>query len=126
MQFSQTLLTSVVSLLLFLVFVAIYNSLKKKNETNSFVSIVDMLVETMDKFFGSVSDKIPTSVKTYILFLFVYILWNNLFGLVLDMFATVVEPLHHNFRPVSTDIYFNAMLAVFGVVWSIVYGFQNN
>ena len=125
-HFSQTLLTSLLSLVLFLIFVAIYNFLKKKNEANTFVAMIDMLVETMDDFFGSVSDKIPTSVKTYILFLFIYILWNNLFGLVLDMFATVVPVLHHNFRPVSTDIYFNAMLAVFGVLWSIVYGFQNN
>jgi len=125
-NFSQTLLTSLLSLVLFLVFVAIYNFLKKKNEANIFVAMIDMLVETMDDFFGSVSDKIPTSVKTYILFLFVYILWNNLFWLILDMFSTVVPVLHHTFRPVSTDIYFNAMLAVFGVLWSIVYGFQNN
>ena len=125
-NFSQTLLTSALSLVIFLFFAFVYNKLKAKNEANGFVAIVDMLIETMDDFFGSVSDKIPTSVKTYILFLFVYILWNNLFGLVLDMFATVVPSLHHNFRPVSTDIYFNAMLAVFGVIWSIVYGFQNN
>ena len=125
-HFSQTLLTSLLSLVFFVIFVAIYNKLKSKNEANGFVAIVDMLIEIMDSFFGSVSDKIPTSVKAYILFLFVYILWNNLFWLILDVFSTVVPTLHHNFRPVSTDIYFNAMLAVFGVVRSIIYGFKNN
>ena len=126
LHLSQTLLTSLISLWIFLIFVLIYNKLKAKNESNFFVAMIDMLIETMDDFFGSVSDKIPSSVKTYILFLFVYILWNNLFGLILDMFATVAPVLHHNFRPVSTDIYFNAMLAVFGVIWSIAYWFQNN
>lgn len=125
-HFSQTLLASWLSLVVFLLFVYIYNFLKKRNEANFFVAMIDMLIETMDDFFGSVSDKIPTSVKTYILFLFIYILWNNLFGLVLDMFSTVVPALEETFRPVSTDIYFNAMLAVFGVLWSIVYGFKNN
>jgi len=37
------------------------------------------------------------------------------------MFATVVPFLHENFRPVSADIYFNAVLAIFGVLWAIVY-----
>ena len=75
--------------------------------------IIDSIIETMDNFFGSVSKKIPSIVKLYVLFLFVYILWNNLFGLFLDIFATVVPFIHHTFRPVSTDIYFNAILAIF-------------
>ncbi len=126
LQISQTLLTSFISLILFIVFVFIYNKLKNKNENNVVVSTIDLLIETIDNFFGSVSDKVPTSVKTYILFLFVYILWNNLFWLFLDMFATVVPFLHENLRPVSTDIYFNAILAIVGVVWALVYWVQNN
>jgi len=126
LNFSQTLLTSILSLVIFLIFVTYYNFKKNKDETNFFVSMIDLLIETMDDFFGSVSNKIPTSVKTYVLFLFIYILWNNLFWLVLDVFATVVPVIHHTFRPVSTDIYFNAMLAVFGVLWSLYYGLQNH
>ncbi len=121
LSISQTLVTSFLSLIFFLVFVAIYNFLKKKNEDSFFVAIVDMLIEEMDKFFWSVSDKIPVAAKTYILFLFVYILWNNLFGLFLDMFATVIPVLHERTRPVTTDIIFNAMLAVFGVLWALGY-----
>ena len=126
LSLSQTIITSSISLVLFLVFVLIYNKIKTKNEDSSFVALIDMLVEEMDKFFGSVSDKVPSSVKVYVLFLFFYILWNNLFGLFLDMFATVIPSLHHYTRPVTTDIIFNAMLAVFGVVWSLVYWFKNH
>jgi len=125
-NFSQTLLTSFLSLIFFLLFVFLYNKFKSNNDSNFFVAIVDILIETMDDFFWSVSDKIPTSVKTYILFLFVYILWNNIFWLMLDMFATVTPFLEENFRPVSSDIYFNAILAIFWVLWSIVYWFKNN
>jgi protein-S-isoprenylcysteine O-methyltransferase Ste14 len=50
-NFSQTLLTSFLSLIFFLIFVAIYNFLKNKNEANFFVAMIDMLIETMDKFF---------------------------------------------------------------------------
>jgi len=126
LDISQTLLTSFVSLIFFVVFILIYNNKKKKNETWFFVAVIDMLIETMDKFFGSVSDKIPTSAKTYILFLFIYILWNNVFWLFLDIFSSVVPFLDEKFRPVSTDIYFNAILAIFGVLWSLVYWIQNH
>ncbi len=126
LELSQTLLTSLLSLLIFLMFVWWYNFLKSKNESNFIVASIDMLVEAMDDFFWTVSDKVPTSVKTYILFLFIYILWNNLFGLFLDMFSSVNPFLEHNFRPVTTDVYFNAILAVFGVLWSLVYWFKNS
>ena len=126
LDISQTLLTSFVSLIFFVMFVVIYNYKKKQNEAWFFVAVVDMLIETMDKFFGSVSDKIPVSVKTYILFLFVYILWNNIFWVFLDMFTGTVPFLEEHFRPVSTDIYFNAVLAVFGVLWAISYWIQHH
>ena len=126
LDISQTLVTSFLSLIFFIIFVVIYNFLKKKNEDSAFVALVEMLIEEMDKFFWSVSDKIPVSAKVYILFLFVYILWNNLFGLFLDMFATVIPALHEWTRPVTADIIFNAMLAVFGVLWAFAYGFKEN
>ena len=125
-ELSQTLLTSLVSLVIFLIFVWIYNIIKSKNENNFIIASIDILVESMDDFFWSVSDKIPTSVKTYVLFLFIYILWNNLFGLFLDMFGSVNPFLEHNFRPVTTDVYFNAILAIFWVIWSLAYWFKNN
>jgi len=125
-KFSQTLLTSFLSLFFFVVFVCIYNCIKRKNEKNFFVWVIDMLIEWINDFFSSVANKLPSFVKVFVLFLFVYILWNNLFGLFLDMFSTVVPFLHHNLRPVNTDVLFNAMLAVFWVVWSIIYWFKVN
>lgn len=126
LNFSQTLLTSFVSFFFFIIFIALYNFIKKTNSESVFVSSVDIVVETIDGFFWNVSDKIPSLARAYILFLFFYILWNNLFGLILDLFAVVVPFLHSNFRPVSTDIYFNAILAIVWVLWSIIYWIQNN
>jgi len=76
---SQTLITSFLSLLFFAIFVFIFNKIKSKNGESFLVMLVEMLVEEMNKFFGSVSDKVPVSAKTFVLFLFFYILWNNLF-----------------------------------------------
>ncbi len=126
LHLSQTLVTSLISTLVFVLFVLVYNYLKKKNEDNAIVVMIDWMVEEMDKFFGSVSDKVPNAVKVYVLFLFFYILWNNLFGLFVDLFASVIPVLHHTLRPVSTDIIFNAMLAVFGVLWALAYGFKTH
>ncbi len=121
---SQTLITSLISLLLFIIFILIFNFVKNKNSESLFVVIVEMSIEWMNKFFWSVSEKVPFSVKIYVLFLFVYILWNNILWLFFDVFATVVPVLHEYVRPVTTDIIFNWMLAVFGVLWAIVYWFK--
>ena len=123
-QLSQTLITSFVSLVVFAIFVAIFNLIKTKNWESLLVVLIEMVIEEMDKFFGSVSEKVPNSAKAYVLFLFFYILWNNLFGLFVDLFATVIPVLHHYLRPVTTDIIFNAILAVIGVLWALIYGFK--
>ena len=126
LQLSQTLITSSISLVLFAIFVAIFNFIKTRNWESLLVVLIEMAIEEMDKFFGSVSEKVPTTAKIYVLFLFFYILWNNLFGLFVDLFATVIPTLHHYLRPVTTDIIFNAMLAVFGVLWALAYGFKTH
>lgn len=123
---TQTLITSIVSTLLFVLFVFIYKFLKKRNPKNKFVNIVEMIVEWVTKFFEEAGEWLPNYAKVYVLFLFFYILWNNLFGLIGDLFSVVIPSLHHYFRPVATDVTFNAILAVFWVVGAIVYGFANN
>lgn len=123
---SQTLLTSFVSLVFFIIFILIYNKIKAKNENNLFVSLVDMLIESIHNLFSTVSDKLPINATIYVLFLFFYILWNNLFWLFIDFFGSAVPFLHHNFRPVNTDIFFNAILAIVWVIWAIVYWFKND
>jgi len=123
---TQTLVTSFASLILFILFVAIFNFIKTKNDESVLVVLIEMALEEIDKFFGSVSDKVPKAAKIYVLFLFVYILWNNLFGLFVDLFATVIPTLHHYVRPVTTDITFNAVLAIFWVLWALWYGFKTH
>ena len=46
-----------------------------------------------------------------------------MFGLIGDMIVLVRPAAHHIFRPVTTDILFNGMLAIIAVVGSVVYGF---
>jgi len=128
LYFSQTLITSFLSLLLFLAFVVLYQILKKKNPKNNFVVFVDMVIEGVLNFFKDLSGGIPRYAQLYIIFLFVYILWNNWIGVLIDMFANekVVPFLHHWLRPVSSDIYFNWILAVVWVFWALWYGFKRH
>jgi F0F1-type ATP synthase membrane subunit a len=117
-----------VSLILFVVFVLIYQFLKKRNPYNRFVLFIDMTIEGILNFFKDLAGGIPKYAQLYIIFLFVYILWNNWIGVLIDMFANekVVPFLHHWLRPVSSDIYFNAILAVVGVLWALWYGFKTH
>jgi|GEM_PF-548827 len=58
--------------------------------------------------------------------LFIYILRHNIFGLLGDMIVLVWPAGHHRFRPVTTDIIFNAILAVGVIIGSFVYGFSQH
>ncbi len=123
---SSTLITSFVGTILFVLFLVIYKFLKSKNPLNRFVNFVDRLFEGIINFFDEVTSGLPNYAKSLVLFIFVYLLWNNLVGLVGDLFAGVVPALHYVFRPVATDITFNAVLAVTGVMLAIFYGFQKH
>lgn len=119
LEISQTLFTSLVSTVFFVIFVFIYNFLKARNSKNIFVNVVDMFVEWMLWFFRETWEGLPHFAQKFIVFVFFYILWNNFFWLVWDLFSAVVPALHHYFRPVSTDIFFNMILAVFWVLAAI-------
>jgi len=122
---SQTLITSVMGLTIFLVFVLLYTFLRKKNSDNKVVSIVNVIIESIIKFVENIWGKdIPTYAKVYVTFLFIYIAWNNIIWVIGDLFALVWPDMHHIFRPVSTDLTFNAILAIAWVWWALVYGFQ--
>ncbi len=106
----------------------IYNFFKKRNSKNWFVILVDLFIEWLINFFKSLAGGIPKYAQLYIMFLFVYIFWNNIFGVIGDMFANenVFPILHHYFRPVTSDIYFNAILAVVWVLWALWYWIKKN
>lgn len=122
---SQTLFTAAVTTSIFLIVALMYSLVRKINPTNGFVMLFDMWLESLEWFIDSIADDIPRYAKVLIMFIFVYIFWNNILWVVWDMFALVVPTIHHYFRPVSTDILFNAIIAVFAVSTSLFYGLQH-
>jgi hypothetical protein len=54
-QLSQTLITSLFSTALFIVFVLLYRLFKKLNPHNYFVSMTETMIEQMTDFFAGVS-----------------------------------------------------------------------
>lgn len=126
-QLSQTLITAFVTTALFLLFVFLYNILKKINPKNWFVLFCEMFIEWVASFIESVwGHHFPVYWKNMAIFFFVYLFWNNILWVIWDMFALVVPSIHHYFRPATTDITFNAILAVVWVGWSIVYWLQHS
>lgn len=125
-EISQTLVTSFVATIFFLLFIAIYSILKWKNSNNSFVMMVDIFVEWMVKFFEWVWAWIPKYAMNFVLFIFFYLFRVNMFWLFWDLFAVVIPSVHWWFRPVATDIFFNLILAISWVFVALFYWFQKN
>ena len=125
-NFYQTIITSFIATLLFIVVVIIYNFFKKREKYNKFVVLIELFVEWVLDFFKSIFGNIPNSAKVYILFLFFFILWNNVIWVIGDMFAYVWPGLHHIFRPVTSDLVVNGVLALIWVSWAILYWFKVN
>lgn len=126
LHISQTLLTSLAGTVLFILFVLVYRILKARGSVGLFIQAVDALWEGLFTFFQGIDEKLSPRVIMLVVFLFTYILWSNLFGLFGDMFAYVVPWLHHYFRPVTSDVYFNWALAVVCVLGSLAFGFKRN
>lgn len=124
--FSQTFITSTIGLALFLVFVIVYNLIKKSNPDNKFVNTVEIVIEWIMNFFEDLAPNLPMYAKVYIMFVFFYIFWNNMIWVFGDLFTGAFPVMHHFFRPTSTDITFNLVLAIVWVVGAIVYGFQHS
>lgn len=124
---SQSLIASFIGTLTFAIFTIIYYHQKHTNPHTHFVQIVDTLYEKIYEFLGEIGWKSvsPTGI-TFSVGVFLYILWNNLIGLFGDMIVLVWPDAHHYFRPVTTDIMFNAILAVAAVVWALIYGFSKH
>jgi F-type H+-transporting ATPase subunit a len=124
MQISQSLIAGMIGTLLFIVLLIIYVTLKNKNPYHKFVQMISYLYETiyatLDEIgWGSVGKYALMFVST----IFIYVMWHNIVGLLWDMIVLVRPTGHHVFRPVTTDIYFNAILACTAVLGSAIYGF---
>jgi F0F1-type ATP synthase membrane subunit a len=100
--------------------------MKKKNPHNKFTNLVDIGIESIMSFFQELGGNVPLKVIKFVVFVFIYILRCNVVGLIGDLFVLVIPGSHFYFRPASTDVFFNMTMAFVCIVWSIVYGFQNN
>jgi F-type H+-transporting ATPase subunit a len=121
---AQTLITGIFSTALFFLFLGIYQLVAKYFPQSTFVHSVESIIEYMINFFDEVGGgMVGKNVLMIVLFVFTYILRNNLVGLFGDWFALVRPDLHHVFRPVATDLTFNVFLAFVCVFGAIGYGF---
>lgn len=125
-QRSQTLITSLFSTIFFVLFVILYRVLKNTYPHLLLIHAIEDFIESMTNFFQGVSGWLSYSIVSNIMFIFFYILRINLIWLFGDFFVLVIPSLHHYFRPVSTDLYFNLMLAWVCVIASIIYGFYQH
>ena len=128
-SFSPTTITSIVGMLLFSLFIALYTFVRRVQPQHILVHTIDMMVESVMNFYAKVAPNLPYSLIATIVFIFVFIVRNNLIWLLGDFFVIALPEslqhlLHPFFRPASTDIYFNMTLAMMCVVGSIFYGFQ--
>lgn len=87
---------------------------------------MDSGIEGILWFFQETAPEIPLKIIKIVVFVFVYVLWCNLVGLIGDLFVLVAPGLHPVFRPVSTDVFFNMTLAFMAVAGSMIYGFRKN
>jgi F-type H+-transporting ATPase subunit a len=124
---AQSLIAALIGTGLFALFVWMFMRVKKKNPHSHFVQIVTVLYEQIFSFFAQIGGKEVTPAGiTFTTCIFVYVMWNNLVGLLGDMVVLVWPAAHHVFRPVTTDIMFNAILWIGAVLASLGYGFYRN
>lgn len=121
LHMSQTLLTSFLGSFLFLLLALSYHFFKKYSPRLWFVLLIDSAIGGYIEFVDDIAPEISPRAKIIPVLIFFYILWNNILGVIIDMFSGVPF-IHHYFRPVTTDILFNLVLAIIGVVGALIYG----
>lgn len=124
---SQTLVAWVLGTLFFWLFVGLYRFWKKKYPYGKFVQAINFIYESIYNFFEQIwwGGLWPDALM-FSCMIFMYVLRNNLFWLFGDMIVLVWPTGHHYFRPSTTDISFNALLAIAAVMGSIFYGFYKH
>ena len=128
---SPTTITSIIGMLIFSLLIALYTFFRGVQPQHILVHTIDMIIESLMDFYARVAPKLPYSLIATIVFIFVFIVRNNLIWLLGDFFVIALpeslqHALHPFFRPASTDIYFNMTLAMMCVIGSIFYGFQTH
>lgn len=126
-QISQTLISSLLATLVFLILLGFYLRKKKDSNQPKRKKSIDILIWEIYEFYRTIAgEKVKSTVVFFAVTFFFYILWLNVTWLLGDMIVGVVPAWHPFFRPASTDVMFNALLAIMWVVWSVVYGFHSH
>lgn len=123
----QSLIAGFIGTGLFVVFIVAYVFYKKRHPYSYFVQIVKHIYEFIHGFLAEIGwENVDKNVVIFSSTIFMYVLRHNIIGLLGDMIVLVRPAAHHVFRPVTTDIYFNAILACVTVFGSIGYWFYVN
>lgn len=124
---SQSLSAAVLGNLLFFVVIFVYYNHKKKWKNSFFRQCVEYFYEMVYEFLANIWWHATNSkVLTFTTTLFFFVLWNNLFWLMGDMIVLVWPAAHHRFRPATTDMFFNGIMAVATIFGMFIYGFAMN
>lgn len=124
---SQTLIAGIIGTITFALVILSYVLVKKKNPYSRFVQLVEYIYESIYSFLAQIGgDSVGKYALMFTSTIFIYVMRNNIVWLIGDMIVLVWPAWHHAFRPSTTDISFNAIVAVIAVVGSMFYGFYVN
>lgn len=121
----QSLLTSCMGTSLFIILILWYARLKRYYPYHRIVQSVDIVIESVYEMLADIAgNHVGRKAIVFTTTIFFYVLRNNIFWLIGDMIVLVRPAAHHVFRPVTTDVLFNGILAVMAVVGSVLYWFS--
>jgi F0F1-type ATP synthase membrane subunit a len=127
LEVSQTLISSLIATFLFLVVLILYLRKNKSGEKAKWKRVLDIGIWEIYEFYRDIGwEKVKSTIVFFSVMFFFYVLWLNITWLMGDMIVWVVPAWHSFFRPASTDVLFNALLAIMWVVGSIAYGFRSH
>ncbi len=124
---SQSLIAAILGNLIFFVLIRIYRQQKGKGQPTFYTQSIEYVYEKIYEFLSNIGWEATNSkVITFTTTIFFYVLRANLFGLIWDMVVLVWPAAHAWFRPVTTDVLFNAVLATMVIVGMFGYGFAQH
>ncbi len=119
---SQTLISSLIATVIFICCLILYIKSSQENKIKKWINI---LISDLYEFYRTIAgEKVSSPIVMFAVMFFFYIFWLNVTWLLWDMIVWVVPSWHSFFRPASTDVIFNALLAIIWVIWSVVYWFH--
>ena len=120
----QSLIGWLIGTLVLLILLIVYRRLKVMRPYSGFVQWWDTLYDMMYQTLKNAAGKyVWPQALNFITTLFFFVLWQNIFGLLGDMIVLVWPAGHDVFRPLTTDLIANGVLAATALIFSVWYGF---